>query len=114
MGKKQKYIIPIWKYNYNLKDKNKKFVQIYHNQLFNNKFMKMKANTQILYIRMLDYSNGQQITEYPFRIYKSFITTPTFLNCIKELCDNGFIEVVENGRFNHKPNKYKFINNWYK
>lgn len=114
MSRKRKYTIPIWKYNYNLKDKNKKFVQIYHNQLFNQKFMKMKTNTQMIYIRMLDYSNGNQETKYPFRIYKQFVTTPTFLKCIEELKDNGFIEIKERGKFNHKENIYKFIDDWYK
>lgn len=114
MGRKPKYSIPPWKFNSTLKNKSKKFVQMYHNQLFNQRFMKMKANTQMLYIRMLDYSNGNQVTEYPHRIYKQFMTTPTFLSCIEELVENGFVEVIEHGKFNHRPNKYKFIDKWYK
>lgn len=114
MSRKEKYIPPIWKYNFLLKDKNKKFVQVYHNQLFNKNFMEMTDKSQMLYIRMLDYANGSQETSYPHRIYKTSMTTPTFLKCIKQLTDKGFLEVVEHGKFNHKPNKYKFIDKWYR
>ena len=113
MTRKPKYEIPIWKFNYKLKDKNKKFVAIYHNQLCNEKFMKMPLNAQMLYIYMLDYSNGSIETEFPHRFYKKIMTTPTFMKCIKELKNNGFIEVSAEGKFNHKPNKYKFIDKWY-
>ena len=95
------------------KDKNKKFVAIYHNQLCNDKFMKMSLNTQMLYVYMLDYSNRSVETEFPHRFYKKIMSTPTFNKCIKELYENGFIEVKESGKFNHKPNIYKFIDKWY-
>ena len=113
MSNKKKYNIPIWKFNYKLKDKNKKFVQIFHNQLCNNYFLKLSSNSKILYIYMLDYSNGNIETEFPHRIYKQLMTTPTFNKCIEELENNGFIEIKKRGKFNHKPNVYKFTDNWY-
>jgi hypothetical protein len=113
MGRTQKYKIPIWKFNYKLKDKNKKFVAIYHNQLCNEKFMKLPLNAQMLYVYMLDYSNGSMETTFPHRFYKTIMTTPTFNKCIKELIDKGFIEIKERGKFNHKPNVYKFSDKWY-
>ena len=61
---------------------------------------------------MLDYSNGNIETEFPYRFYKKLMTTPTFDKCIKELEDNGFIKIYS-GKFNHKPNIYKFTNKWY-
>lgn len=113
MGRTQKYKIPIWKYNYKLKDKNKKFVAIYHNQLCNEKFMKLPLNAQMLYVYMLDYSNGSMETTFPHRFYKTIMTTPTFNKCIEELQDKGFIEIMERGKFNHKPNVYRFTDKWY-
>ncbi len=113
MSRRPKYRIPIWKFNYKLKDKNKKFVQIYHNQLCNEKFMKMSLGAQMLYVYMLDYSNGGQETQFPHRFYKKLITTPTFNKYISELENSGFVEVKESGKFNHRPNIYKFIDKWY-
>lgn len=113
MGRTQKYKIPVWKYNYKLKDKNKKFVAIYHNQLCNEKFMKLPLNTQMLYVYMLDYSNGSIETTFPHRFYKKIMTYPTFNKCIGELENKGFIEIKESGKFNHKPNVYRFSDKWY-
>lgn len=111
---KRNYKPPIWSYNPNKKNKSKKFVMVYHDQLFDDKFKKMKSSSQLLYIRMLDYSNGQQTTHYPRRMYKDLMSSATFNTCVKELINNGFIELVESGRFNHKENLYKFSTHWYK
>lgn len=114
MGKKNKYVKPIWKYDHKIDTptNDTKLVMLYHSQLFHKNFTSMRPNSQLLYIRMLDYSNGKQITTYPHKIYKDLMTKPTFIECIKELVEKGFIEVVLNGRFNKRENQYKFITKW--
>lgn len=113
---KKKYNKPIWKYDHKIDTatNDTKYVTMYHSQLFHKKFTSMKSNSQLLYIRMLDYSNGKQITTYPYKIYKDLISKPTFLECRDELVKNGFIEIVECGKFNRRANKYKFIDDWCK
>ena len=113
MGKK-KYVKPIWKYDpkVDTPTNNTKFVQLYHSQMTHRKFLKLSSTSKIVYIYMLDYSNGSMTTEFPKSIYSTFTTTPTFLKAIDELCEKGFIEVIESGRFTRTKNIYKFISKW--
>lgn len=113
MGRK-KYIPPNWKHNpKNNSKKDLSFVQIYHDLLMNENFLKLNKSTQVLYFYMNDYSNGSREFEFPYSIYKKVVSKGTFHSSIKELTEKGFIEVIENGKNTRTPNKYKFTNNWY-
>ena len=114
MGRKRKYTKPIWKYDHNIDTptNDTKLVQLYHSQLVHKNFISLSSSAKTVYIYMLDYSNGKIETSFPYRIYKTFITKPTFIKSIKELTDKGFIETVENGRFTRTENKYKFLCKW--
>ena len=111
---RKKYQKPIWKYDHKVDTPTNttKLVQIYHSQLTHKNFLDLSSIAKVVYIYMLDYSNGSITTTFPFRIYKSFTTTPTFQKAIKELSEKGFIEVIENGRFTRTENKYKFLSKW--
>ena len=111
---KKKYIKPPWKYDHN-KDtptNNTKLTQLYHSQLIHKNFTQLSSNAKVIYIYMLDYSNGSQTTTFPHSIYKDIVSKPTFIKCINELIEKGFIEITKNGRFTRTENEYKFISNW--
>ena len=57
---------------------------------------------------------GEQLLTYPVSLATKLkiCSSKTFFKCIDELTENGFVEIVEQGKFNHKPNKYKFIEEW--
>jgi len=111
---RKKYKIPNWKHNpNNTTKKDMSFIQIYHDLLINKTFLKLNNSSKVLYFYMYDYSNGSQEFEFPYSIYSKIMTKNTFQSCIKELSENGFIEVIENGKSTRTPNKYKFINKWY-
>ena len=114
MSKRRKYQKPIWKYDHKVdtSTNDTKLVQLYHSQLVHKNFIDLSSVAKVVYIYMLDYSNGKNITTFPHRIYKAFTTKPTFNKSIKELTDKGFIETIESGRFTRTENKYKFLSKW--
>ena len=113
MGKKN-YVKPIWKYDPKIdtSTNHTKFVQLYHSQITHKNFLKLSSIAKVVYIYMSDYSNGNMTTKFPKSIYSTFTTTPTFLKAINELCEKGFVEVIECGRFTRTQNIYKFISKW--
>lgn len=114
--KRNKYKIPIWKYNYksDTPTSNPKFIQLYHSQITHKNFLNLSNSAKVVYMYMIDYSNGKMETTFPNKIYSIITSKPTFFKSIKELSKKGFLEVIESGRFNHKENKYKFLCDWYK
>ena len=114
MSRKRKYQKPIWKYDHKIdtSTNDTKFVQLYHSQLTHKNFVSLSSVAKVVYIYMLDYSNGNMITTFPHKIYKTITTKPTFIKCIKELTEKGFIEIEESGRFTRTENKYKFLYKW--
>lgn len=111
---KKKYVKPTWKYDpkVDTPTNDTKFVQLYHSQMIHKNFLKLSSTAKIVYIYMLDYSNGKMKTEFPNSIYSTITTRPTFLKAINELCEKGFIEIVESGRFTRTKNIYKFTSKW--
>lgn len=100
------------------KDKNgnyekvKRFVGVPHSLLQNKNFQSLSSNTVRLYLYMLDWACGQQNITFVSALGEKFMTRKTFFKSINELEQKGFIEIIEKGSYNHKPNKYKFIDKW--
>lgn len=44
---------------------------------------------------------------------KIYVQKPPFQSAIKELVKYSFIEIVSSGKFNHRPNEYKFCDKWH-
>ena len=111
---KKKYTKPPWKYDpkVDTPTNNTKLVQLYHSQITHKNFLELSPIAKVIYIYMLDYSNGSITTEFPNSIYLNITTKPTFLKAIEELSKKGFIEVIESGRFTRTKNIYKFISKW--
>lgn len=109
-----------WRHDENYKCKNedsrktKSFVAIPHSLLMNNNFMSLSPKSKVLYMYMMDYANGQKYFEFPHSIYSQIMTNQGFIDCRKQLVEQGFIEEVSNGRYVRKPNKYMFSSKWKK
>lgn len=113
MGKK-KYKIPCWKHDLRNDTKSiPKFASLYHDMLVNEKFINLSNHTKVIYLYMSDWSNGSQEFEFPYSVYKKITTRKTFYKALKELCENGFIEIIGSGKNTRTPNKYKFSSGWY-
>lgn len=90
------------------------FVMIYSSLYNSNSYRDLKPISKDIYIGMVLYAKGNYTTEYPHRIYKNICSKATFQSAIKELVKYGFIEIVSSGKFNHRPNEYKFCDKWQK
>lgn len=113
MGKR-KQKIPIWLHNpRNDTSTNPKFIRVYHDLMLNKNFMSLKKSSKLVYFYMLDYSVGNREFEFPHSIYSKIASRQTFQESIKELTENGFIEIIECGQNTRTPNKYQFSSKWY-
>ncbi len=90
------------------------FVMIYSTLYNSYAYRDLKPISKDIYIGMVLYAKGNYITEYPHRIYKNICSKATFQSAIKELVKYGFIEILSSGKFNHRPNEYKFCDKWQK
>lgn len=90
------------------------FVMIYSSLYNSNAYRNLKPISKDIYIGMVLYAKGNYVTEYPHRIYKNICSKATFQTAIKELVGHGFIEIISSGKFNHRPNEYKFCDKWHK
>lgn len=106
--RKIQYTPPIWKYE---KD-DKKFSMLFHSMLKHKSFISLSDKAKTIYLYMTDYSNGKYEFTYPYSIYKNISSKPTFINCIKELEQHGFIEVKFCGKHTRTENIYTFSSKW--
>ncbi len=92
-----------------------KHIRITKSMLDNEKFKNLKPSTIKVYMYMKLWANGEIEFDYSKSLGSKVVSQMTFANAIKELIENGFIERVyfSNGG-GHKPNRYRFSNNWYK
>ena len=114
MSRKKKYKIPIWKHNPKRNTStDEKFIQIYHDLLLNENFLKLNYSSKVVYIYMLDYSLGKMEFTFPYSIYSKITSKETFQKTLKELSEKGFIEIIGMGKNTRTPNKYRFSSKWY-
>lgn len=124
MGRKKhnNNVFASWKHDatYKIKDKNgnfektKRFIGIPHSLLMNEKVKKMKPSTFKVYVYLLDFACDNQTITFSYSMAQNITTRPTFKNAIDELVKEGFLEIVQHGKFNKTPNVYKFIDDWKK
>lgn len=69
MSRRKKYTIPIWKHNPKKNTSNdERFIQIYHDLLLSENFLKLKYSSKVVYMYMLDYSVGKMEFNFPYSI----------------------------------------------
>lgn len=115
---KENIVFAPWRHDEKYKpEKGKKakcFVALPHSLLMNNRYINLKASTQKIYTYMTSYANGGEYTKFPKSIYTKITTTQTFNTAIKELIENGFIEIEVHGKNTRTENLYRFIDKWKK
>ena len=93
------------------------FAMIYQSLFTSAAFMDLKPKSVAVYIGMLSYSQGNYHFEYPHSMYKNICSNSTFQTAVIDLVEHGFIEKVSSGKFNRKPNVFRFsdkFHNWKK
>ena len=85
------------------------FAMIYGSLYNSLAYRDLKPISKDIYIGMLLYSKGNFTFNYPNRIYKTRCCKGTFVKTIEDLTAHGFIEVIASGKFNRKPNEYRFL-----
>lgn len=106
--RKTKFRFPKWQCP-KAKDK---FVQITHTLLNHQSFTTLKRSSQMLYIYMRDYSNGNYVFTYPYKIYKNIFSKQGFQIALNELIEHGFLEIKASGRYTRTENIYQFSAKW--
>ena len=89
-----------------------KFIQITHTLLNHSSFTTLKRSSQMLYMYMRDYSNGNYEFTYPYKIYKNIFSKQGFQGALKELIEHGFLEIKASGRYTRSENIYQFSAKW--
>ena len=72
----------------------------------------LSASAFRLYVMMKDYAKGESEFEFPYRIYKNFLSKQTFTTARQELVDKGYIEPFLSYKNMRKANKYRFSSHW--
>ena len=78
------------------------------------KWESLSYSAQSVYISMKRWAYGRQEFKYSYRLaLKKVKSFSTFSKAIKELVDNGFIEIIRISRTPGIGTIYKFSNKWY-
>ena len=65
-----------------------------------------------LYIMMKDYSKGEQFFNFPYRIYKEFLSKETFAKARQELIDKKYLNQFTSNKNLRIENNYSFSGEW--
>ena len=91
----------------------KRFVQIGNTLLFDKKFASLSVGARYLYILAANEAAGSRDFQFPALKMKALgIKERTARKYIKELIDDGFVELVRSGRNTRTPNDYRFSFYW--
>lgn len=65
-----------------------------------------------IYIYMKLESGGRKEFTFPHTKYSSYMSKPTFFRVVKELEEQGFIDIIQRNRNLRKSNVYAFSERW--
>lgn len=91
-----------------------RFVQLGNSLLLSKSFQKLTAGAQILYICLTMEAAGKPAVKFSHGAAKKYGIAPTtFDRAIKQLCEAGFVEFVEDDNlYQFATNVYRFSNAW--
>lgn len=91
------------------------YIAITKSMMTNEKWLNMKYSARELYLYMKLWSYGKKEFEFSYSLASNILgSTKTIQIRIKELVDNGFIEIIKCSKRPGVGTVYKFSNNWYK
>ena len=95
-----------------LSPKEHRFVALPHSIINHKSFTTLKPMSKVLYFYMSDYAQGEKEFTYPRRIYKNIMCNQTFIVCLEELIEHGFLCVVNQGGLCNNDSVYSFSSKW--
>jgi len=90
------------------------YIRLTKRLLMNKKFLKLHNSSKILYIYMRLWAYPKKQFNYTISTAKVLMTKNTFLKCIDELEEKGFINIIYRNKYSHNMNIYEFSDRWYK
>jgi hypothetical protein len=95
--------------------KNDRHIRITQDMMDSPAWKRLKPTSIVLYLSIKLRFNGenQDSIEFPYtEAEKLGLSIETTKRCFTDLVDNGFIEIMQCGRFNRRANVYKLSSNW--
>lgn len=90
------------------------YIRITKDMIMHPNFIAMHNSSKVLYLYMRMWGYPKIDFEYSISMSRKIMSKKTFLNSIKELVNNGFLEIEFQDRYSRRPNVYKLSSNWYK
>lgn len=94
--------------------KEKAFIQVGLSMLTDKRFQSLSGGARCTYLCMVSEAKGKRDFVFPrATAEKKYGIPPTSLKRhVKDLCDNGFVELSSSGRATREPNFYRFSFEW--
>lgn len=115
MSKKNYKVVKTPFHHYETDDKNdKNYIRITKRLIMDKKFIKLSNSSKVLYFYMRMWAYPKKEYNYTIGTAKKLMSKNTFLKCIDELEENGFINILFRNKYAHCMNIYEFSDRWYK
>lgn len=90
----------------------KRFIRLGVTQMSCERMRKLSSSAFKIYCYMKIESGGSRQFTFPHNKYASFATKPTFFRALKELEQNGFIDIIQRNGNLRISNVYAFSDRW--
>lgn len=102
-------------HHYETADKNEsKYIRLTKSLLMNKNFLSLHNSSKVLYIYMRLWAYPKKEFNYTIGTGIAIVSKSTFLSCIKELEEKGFINIIYRNKYSNRMNVYEFSDRWYK
>lgn len=113
MSRMKRKLTPFHTYETNNKY-DEKYIRVTRTLLMNKKFIELSSNAKVLYLYMRDWGYPTPEVKYSISMARELMSKNTFIKCINELIQAGFIKLAWSNKYSGQPNIYVFSDNWWK
>ncbi len=90
----------------------KRYIRLGVTQMSCERMRKLSSSAFKIYCYMKIEAGGNKQFKFPHNKYASYATKPTFFRALKELEQNGFIDIVQRNGNLRMSNIYSFSDRW--
>jgi len=90
----------------------RRFIRMGNTQMCSERMRKLSSIAFKIYCYMKLESGGSKQFAFPHNKYASYVTKPTFFRALKELEQNGFIDIIQRNGNLRRSNVYAFSERW--
>jgi hypothetical protein len=92
----------------------KKFVQLFHEMMESEAWRGLSCHARVIYTEIRKKYNGANLKDLSFTYSEAakIMHRDTYSKALKELVDNGLINVVESGGLPKRPNIFSLSERW--